>query len=242
MEPQNQTVQPEVSNTADNTELSRKELKEKRLVVPITELRAWDKNPRAIEKADYERLKKRVKGPQFKPLLVMADGVVLGGNMRLRAMTEVGKKEVWVSIIEFVKQGENRYVPYINGEIDLNNTFESLEDGMVHYAITDNEEFGKYMELQLQEQLQPLKLDLAQYKLNLSTPRTLLDIKNAVNPDGNDPTGSDEDDEDDEDNNDPTSAPKAIKVIVHFPDSRASDADDLFSELQDRGLTVRLKR
>jgi hypothetical protein len=158
-------------------------------MIDISELRPWTKNPRAIEKADYERLKKRCEGAQFKPLLVMSDGTVLGGNMRLLAYNDLGKRQIWVSIIEF-EHHNDKYCAYINGELDtIDNDprlFDSVEDGMLHYAITDNESFGKYMDQELAELVEPSHLDLKDYKIQLSGLTTLEDLKLSFGPDGSD--------------------------------------------------------
>lgn len=64
-------------------------------------------NPRQIDKTDYERLLKSLKeDPDFlvhKPLHVYEHNdqyVVLGGNQRLRALKELGYKEVPVTVYE----------------------------------------------------------------------------------------------------------------------------------------------
>ena len=58
---------------------------------PIDKLQNWDKNPRSIKTQDFVRLKKQIeKLGQYKPLIITNDGVVLGGNMRLRAYKELG--------------------------------------------------------------------------------------------------------------------------------------------------------
>lgn len=168
-------------STISSTLITRDQLKAKRTLVPIEELKPWTKNPRAIEKTDYKRLKERCAGIQFKPLLVMSDGTVLGGNMRLLAYDDLGKKMIWVSIIEF-EDYAGGIVAYINGEMDIKEDgtarmFTTIEDGMVHYAITDNEEFGKYVDQELAELIQPLDLNLQDYKVNLGALKTLEDVK-----------------------------------------------------------------
>ena len=64
-------------------------------------------NPRQIDKTDYERLLKSLKeDPDFlvhKPLHVYEHNdkyIVLGGNQRLRALKELGYKEVPVTVYE----------------------------------------------------------------------------------------------------------------------------------------------
>lgn len=68
---------------------------------PLSTLRNYDKNPRSIKKADFERLKKHILDHgQMQPLVITPDGEVLGGNMRLRAYREMGIKDVWVEEVE----------------------------------------------------------------------------------------------------------------------------------------------
>jgi len=79
----------------------------------ISKLRNWDKNPRAITKDDFERLKrqftriKEITGEYlYKPLVITPDGEVLGGNMRLRILQDLGIEDVWVSIVNVKTEEE----------------------------------------------------------------------------------------------------------------------------------------
>jgi len=74
---------------------------EPKLIWPIGKLHEWEKNPRSITARDFERLKKQISVlGQYKPLIITADGTVLGGNMRLKAYRELGLENIWVSIVE----------------------------------------------------------------------------------------------------------------------------------------------
>lgn len=67
----------------------------------ISSLKGWDKNPRSIKDKDFQRLKRMIeKLGEFKPLIILEDGTVLGGNMRLRVYKELGWGEAWVSVVE----------------------------------------------------------------------------------------------------------------------------------------------
>jgi len=70
---------------------------------PIESVIPWDKNPRGIKTKDYERLKKQIlKLGVYKPLVCYEDKgkyVVLGGNMRIRALKDTGLKEVDISVV-----------------------------------------------------------------------------------------------------------------------------------------------
>lgn len=55
-------------------------------------------NPRIVNKAKYEKLKKSIKDfPEMlnlRPLIVNEHNVILGGNMRYKALVELGYKEI----------------------------------------------------------------------------------------------------------------------------------------------------
>ena len=69
----------------------------------IDKLHEFEQNSRIVLKTGYDRLKKQTQMGEFKPLLVMPDGTVLGGNTRLKVYKDLGLKEVWVSTVEFVQ-------------------------------------------------------------------------------------------------------------------------------------------
>jgi hypothetical protein len=72
----------------------------RKIIRSLLSLREWDKNPRSIKAKDFERLKKQIQElGQYKPLVITEDGIVLGGNMRLRAYRELGIENVWVSVV-----------------------------------------------------------------------------------------------------------------------------------------------
>lgn len=128
----------------------------------IDTLRNWDKNPRAIKKDKFEDLKRRItKRGQFKPLIITPDGEVLGGNMRLRAMKELGVKDVWVSVVEPKDEADK-----------------------IEIALTDNEEMGYYEEQALAELIAEFQqdIDLTKYSVHLEPAKTLKEILNEVSP------------------------------------------------------------
>jgi len=146
------------------TELTREQLRNKRTIVPVSELHLWEENPREIKAKDYERLKEELQqGRQFKPLMVMQDGTVLGGNMRLRAMKELGVKNAWVTVIE-ISDEENKHVAYVNGERNPR-TFTTKRGAMLHFALRDNEQFGYNLEQELAELTHESGLELEDYTI-----------------------------------------------------------------------------
>lgn len=69
----------------------------------LTEIKANPNNPRVIKDAAFEKLCKSIqefpKMLSLRPMVVDADNVVLGGNMRLKALQHLGYKEIpdaWV--------------------------------------------------------------------------------------------------------------------------------------------------
>jgi hypothetical protein len=67
--------------------------------IEIKKLKPNSKNPRTISKKKFERLKKSItdfpKMLELRPIVVDENFVVLGGNMRLRALKELGIKETF---------------------------------------------------------------------------------------------------------------------------------------------------
>lgn len=121
----------------------------------ISSLKNWEKNPRGILKDDFERLKKQIqKFGQYKPLLITEDGTVLGGNMRLKAMQDLGITDVWVSVVDAPD-----------------------EKTKLEYALSDNDRAGYYETQELTElvySLPDLKLD--EYKVDFSKNVLLSDV------------------------------------------------------------------
>tara|TARA_R110000851_G_scaffold1761_3_gene6866 strand:+ start:734 stop:1258 length:525 start_codon:yes stop_codon:yes gene_type:complete len=68
--------------------------------VPISHVQIDPHNPRTITKEKFQELKQSIIDfPEMqivKPLIV-ADGLVIGGNMRLLAMKDLGYKEVYIN-------------------------------------------------------------------------------------------------------------------------------------------------
>jgi DNA modification methylase len=133
-----------------------------KLMWNISKLRNWDKNPRAIKSNKFQELKKRIKKyGQFKPVIATPDGEVIGGNMRLRAMKDLGIQEIWVSVVE----------PKTNAE-------------KIEIALADNEEMGYYQEDQLAELISEYKNDikLESFSIHLGDGVNLEDLLNKYQP------------------------------------------------------------
>lgn len=67
-------------------------------LVPVSSLRPAPWNPRTIEASRFENLKQSIKAdPDFmslQPIVAMADGTIVSGNMRYRAAVSLGMETV----------------------------------------------------------------------------------------------------------------------------------------------------
>lgn len=138
-------------------------IKDGKTYTHIDNLQNWEKNPRGITEVDFKRLKESIKKRgQFKPSVVTTDGVVLGGNMRLRAYKELGITEVWISIV--------------NAPDDKTK---------LEYALADNDRAGYYEEDKLAELVISVpELNLEEFKVDLGKLTTLTDLTERFGPDG----------------------------------------------------------
>lgn len=128
----------------------------------ILKLRNWDKNPRAIKSDKFQELKNRInKYGQFKPVITTIDGEVIGGNMRLRAMKDLGIQDIWVSVVEPKTEAEK-----------------------IEIALADNEEMGYYQEDQLAELISSYKdeIKLDSFSIHLGDGVNLDDLLNKYQP------------------------------------------------------------
>jgi len=82
--------------------------------VNITEVIANPNNPRLIKDDKFKKLVKSIQDfPDMlnvRPIVVNKDMVVLGGNMRLKAIKEAGHKEVAVEIVDWNEQQQKEFI------------------------------------------------------------------------------------------------------------------------------------
>jgi hypothetical protein len=134
--------------------------------VPISSVVPWAKNPRGILEGDFARLKKQIqKLGVYKPLVACKENgkyVVLGGNMRLRALKEFGLKEIDISIVDAKTEAKR-----------------------IEYALSDNDRAGYYEEDKLAELVQPYmaQIEFGEFKVDLGTPMDLKAIIEGIGPD-----------------------------------------------------------
>lgn len=131
---------------------------------PIAELKNWENNPRSILEEDFKRLKGQIgQLGVYKTLLVNQDNIVLGGNMRLRALKELGVKEVMCGVVETKDEGE-----------------------MLSYALSDNDQAGVTDDLKLAEVFHLHPIDTKLFKVQSNVLRPLESIINPPDPMGGD--------------------------------------------------------
>lgn len=81
----------------------------------LSKIKANPNNPRVIKDDKFEKLKKSItefpKMMELRPMVINADDIVLGGNMRLKALKELGFKDIpdeWVKRAEDLTEEEQR--------------------------------------------------------------------------------------------------------------------------------------
>jgi hypothetical protein len=120
--------------------------------VSISLVEPWEKNPRNIRTVDFERLKRQIlRLGVYKPLVCYeASGqfVVLGGNMRLRALKALGLNEVDISVVHPKTEAEK-----------------------IEYALSDNDRAGFYEEDKLAELVFPhaQEINLGEFHVDLAS-------------------------------------------------------------------------
>lgn len=122
----------------------------------INDLLEWSENKelRAVGPDGYRRLKAQIQElGEYKPLLVTVEGIVLGGNTRLKAYKELGYQRLWVSVIE------------TKGKDDL-----------LKYNLSDNDNVGLYSSDGLANILSEYDLNMADYAVDFEEPIVLADI------------------------------------------------------------------
>ena len=122
--------------------------------VPIGTIKSNPNNPRVIKDDKFKKLVQSIKDlpemAEVRPIVVNTDMVVLGGNMRLKAMKEAGWKEAPVEIVDWDEEKQRQFIIKDNvgfGEWDwemLANEWdaEQLDDWGLTLPIFDTEPSG----------------------------------------------------------------------------------------------------
>src|SRR5690606_3311560 len=83
-------------------------------LISIYKVKPNPDNPRIIKDDRFEKLVKSLKEfPEMsdvRPLVVNKDMIVLGGNMRLRAMKEAGWKQVPVEVVDWPEEKQREFI------------------------------------------------------------------------------------------------------------------------------------
>lgn len=121
--------------------------------VLVSGLRVWERNPRRIDPERFEALKRSVVAdPEMlraRPLVALPDGRVIFGNMRLRAVQELG----WET------------VPAVVADLD--------DDEVETWAIRDNVAYGEWDDLALADHVARLEANRVDLSLTGLAPDDL---------------------------------------------------------------------
>jgi hypothetical protein len=82
--------------------------------IPIGKIKPNPNNPRVIKDDKFKKLVQSLKDlPEMaavRPIVVNADMIVLGGNMRLKAMKDAGWKEVPVEVVDWDEEKQRQFI------------------------------------------------------------------------------------------------------------------------------------
>jgi len=82
--------------------------------IPINKIKANPNNPRIIKDDKFFKLVQSLKDlpemAKVRPIVVNQDMIVLGGNMRLKAMKEAGWKEVPVEVVDWEEDKQRQFI------------------------------------------------------------------------------------------------------------------------------------
>lgn len=82
--------------------------------VPIGTIKNNPNNPRVIKGDKFKKLVQSIKDlpemAEVRPIVVNTDMVVLGGNMRLKAMREAGWKDVPIEVVDWDEDKQRQFI------------------------------------------------------------------------------------------------------------------------------------
>lgn len=150
-------------------------------IKPITELHPWKDNPRDISPKKFDELKDNLqKHGQREPLLVTDDGTILSGNMRYRAMLELGFDNVIVDTITFVEVDGLWYTMQHNKKQD--GQYATKEDAMTEVALGANNRYGVYDPESLENLISRLEIDTSMYSVETEENKTIDELIKSIAP------------------------------------------------------------
>lgn len=153
----------------------------------VENLKLWDKNPRNINEVDFERLKKQLlKLGQYKPILIIDDGTILGGNMRYRGYSDLLKeyKEIGIQgMLDKYNKGSKGKISLEKAQETINQIQKGIwisrvkaktEQEKLEYALSDNDRAGYYDDDMLANLIPEYEeLDWADYSVDLQVPTAI---------------------------------------------------------------------
>ncbi len=157
----------------------------------ISELTVWGKNPRSITDESFKHLKKLLrKYGQFKPIIINKANLVIGGNMRLRAMVDIRKRSTQEDkecMDKTPHAFEDVWVSVVNALTDA----KKLE-----YSLADNESVGYWDHQELASLLTENWTELEDRDFKIDTKK--MDLDELLESFGPDPDGKEEEPEKEE--------------------------------------------
>lgn len=145
----------------------------------VEDLYLFKDNPRDIEAHDFNRLKEQIKLGEHSPLLITSEGEVLGGNTRLRAYKELGKKEAKVVVVEIVETSKG--VSILVDGLKSEREFSTTAQAKLELALSHNDSIGTNNELKLAELLTLHKIPTTVYSVSTKI-QPVQDIIDRVSP------------------------------------------------------------
>jgi hypothetical protein len=84
------------------------------MLVKVSQIKPNPNNPRVIKDDNFQKLVQSLKSfpemSKVRPIVVNQDMIVLGGNMRLKAMKEAGWKEVPIEIVDWDEAKQKEFI------------------------------------------------------------------------------------------------------------------------------------
>lgn len=152
-------------------------LEQKGTILTKSLLNEWNKNSKEVTKEGYDRTREQVEMlGQYKPLLVtQIDGkwIILGGHTRWKVYNELGIENLWCSVVEFFQDGD-MWRAKVNGVV-VTERFETREQGMATYSLSDNDESGFYVESQVKLNFTGLNIK-HNFGISIAPPPTLEEL------------------------------------------------------------------
>jgi site-specific DNA-methyltransferase (adenine-specific) len=126
--------------------------------VAIGELKPNPNNPRIIKDDKFKKLVQSIKDlpemAEVRPIVVNTDMVVLGGNMRLKAMREAGWKDVPIQVVDWDEDKQRQFIIKDNvsgGEWDWDMLANEWDADELNEWGLDLPEFEQVQELEAEE-------------------------------------------------------------------------------------------